>query len=295
VSETGRWVAVALEQQRRMEIDNAGFTELVRLYQDMAYGYALSIVQDPYAAQDVAQEGFLRAWLKLSQLEDPEAFPGWLRGIVRRTALDELRRTRPAPLSEEQSERFAAPSASPEEEAQRRESIQEIREAIEGLPGSLRECVILHYLDGCPLAVVAEFLGIEPQAARKRLQRGRERMRKNLEHLIREKVRELRPSRDGRLVESVNLYANFSVAAQLGQIGLLEAMLVDGVDVNEPDVMGRTLLHWAVENGHPDAVELLMRNGADPDLRDREGRSPRSIAEAAEAGREMLRLMDERR
>jgi RNA polymerase sigma factor (sigma-70 family) len=295
VSEMDRLVAMALERKRRMELDNAEFAELVRRYQDMAYGYALSIVRDPHAAQDVAQESFLRAWLKLGQLDAPEAFPGWLRGIVRRTALDELRRERPAPLSEDQSGRIAARTASPEEEAQRRESMGEVRAAIEDLPESLRECVILHYLDGRPLAGVAEFMGIDPRTARKRLQRGRERMRKNLEHLIREKVRELRPSRDERLVESVNLYANFSVAAQLGQIGLLEAMLVDGIDVNEPDVMGRTLLHWAVENGHLDAVGLLIKNGADPDVRDHEGRSPRSIAQGSENGAGALRLINERR
>jgi RNA polymerase sigma factor (sigma-70 family) len=295
VSEVSDCVLKALEEKRRMEFDAAGFSELVRHFQDMAYGYACSIVRDPFTAQDVAQESFLAAWRKLDRLEDPRAFPGWFRRIIRRVALDELRRARPELLSAEQSERIASAAAAPDEETIRRESIGEVRGAIEGLPESLRASLILHYIDGYPISEVADFLGIEPQAAKKRLQRGRERMKKDLERRIRETVRELRPSRNSRLLENVNIYTNFTIAAQMGQVSLLEAMLVDGMDVNEPDVMGRTLLHWAVENDHLEAVALLLQNGADPDLRDHEGRSPRQLARASDAGREMLRLMNEGR
>jgi RNA polymerase sigma factor (sigma-70 family) len=288
-------VVKALEQKGRMEFDGDAFPELVRHFQDMAYGYAYSIVRDPFTAHDVAQESFLAAWRKLDQLEDPLAFPGWFRGIIRRVALDELRRARPEQLSAEQSDGIVSAAATPDEETIRRESIGEVRGAIEGLAESLRASVILHYIDGYPLDEVADFLGIGLQAAKKRLQRGREHMKRDLEQRIRTTVRELRPSKDSRMLDKVNIYTNFAIAAQMGQVSLLEAMLVDGIDVNEPDVMGRTLLHWAVENGHLEMIELLLRNGADQDMRDHEGRSPRQMAEAAEAGAAMLRLMNEAR
>jgi ankyrin repeat protein len=88
----------------------------------------------------------------------------------------------------------------------------------------------------------------------------------------------MKPSRSDELVETISLYASFNMAAQLGQLCLLEAMLVDGIDVNQTDHRGRTFLHWAVENDHAEAIELLLRNGADPAKEDQRGMTPRDLA-----------------
>jgi len=53
---------------------------------------AFRITRDEAAAADVAQDAFLRAWQKLSTLEDPLAFGGWLLRITRNRALDRQRR-----------------------------------------------------------------------------------------------------------------------------------------------------------------------------------------------------------
>jgi len=48
----------------------------------MAYASAYATVGDGCLAQDIAQEAFLDAYLNLSKLRDPAAFPGWFRRIV---------------------------------------------------------------------------------------------------------------------------------------------------------------------------------------------------------------------
>jgi DNA-directed RNA polymerase specialized sigma24 family protein len=48
----------------------------------MAVGYAYSQLRDIHLAEDVAQEAFVGAYLGLSRLQDPEAFPGWFRRVV---------------------------------------------------------------------------------------------------------------------------------------------------------------------------------------------------------------------
>ncbi len=58
------------------------FSQIVRRLQDMVYGCAYAILGDFHLAEDAAQESFLAAWRKLSQLRRPEAFPGWLHRIV---------------------------------------------------------------------------------------------------------------------------------------------------------------------------------------------------------------------
>ena len=274
----GELVRQALDQKRRLELDNAGFSELVLRFQDMAFGYACAITGDPNRSQDIVQESFLRAWEHLHQLHNPDAFPGWFRQIVRRAALDLIAREPRTSLSVDAEAGLASTIGGPMEDLLARESAGEIQEAISGLPETLRTSVVLYYVDGYTHQEIADFLEISLSAVKKRMQRGRDQMRRNLEERIRRTVGEMKPSNDGRLLATVNIYTNFSIAGQLGQITLLEAMLVDGIDVNELDAMGRSLLHWAVESAHVDAVELLLRNGADPDVRDHEGRTPRDIA-----------------
>ena len=49
---------------------------IVRRFQDLAYGYAYSLLGDFHLAEDVAQEAFLEAYRHLVDLREPAAFPG---------------------------------------------------------------------------------------------------------------------------------------------------------------------------------------------------------------------------
>src|SRR4029434_7052978 len=62
--------------------DKDAFGQVVMRFQDMAYASAYATVRDACVAQDIAQEAFLDAYLNLSKLRDPAAFPGWFRRIV---------------------------------------------------------------------------------------------------------------------------------------------------------------------------------------------------------------------
>src|SRR5579864_2022409 len=69
--------------QRARRGDRAAFSLLARRYQEMALGYALTLVHDYHLAEDVMQEALLVAYLNLPALHDDARFPSWLRGIVR--------------------------------------------------------------------------------------------------------------------------------------------------------------------------------------------------------------------
>jgi hypothetical protein len=47
---------------------------------------------------------------------------------------------------------------------------------------------------------------------------------------------------------------------------ITQKLLTLGVDVNKPDVTGRTALHWAVDNADQDIVLLLLKHGANPNV-----------------------------
>ena len=73
------------------------FCALVRRYQDAAFGYAYALLGDPHQAQDATQEALLDAYRRLEALRVPEAFPGWLRRIVRTHCLRLRRAKEPLP------------------------------------------------------------------------------------------------------------------------------------------------------------------------------------------------------
>ncbi len=66
----------ALVTRAQAENDRA-YGELVRRFQDMAYGYAYAILNDFQLAEDAAQEAFIEAYRCLPGSEHPQAFPGW--------------------------------------------------------------------------------------------------------------------------------------------------------------------------------------------------------------------------
>ncbi|MCZ6635422.1 MAG: sigma factor [bacterium] len=62
--------------------DLDAYGAIVHRFQDMAVGYAYSVLGDFHLAEDASQEAFLSAYLDLPKLRKPEVFPGWFRRTV---------------------------------------------------------------------------------------------------------------------------------------------------------------------------------------------------------------------
>ena len=69
------------------------FGELVRRHRAKVYGYAQSITQEAFLAEDIVQEALVRAFLNLGSLVDASRFLPWLHRIVRNQAYTKLRST----------------------------------------------------------------------------------------------------------------------------------------------------------------------------------------------------------
>jgi RNA polymerase sigma factor (sigma-70 family) len=103
--------------------DAASFGEIVRRYQYLVYGAALQIVQNPAAAQDIAQETFISAFTALKDLRSLEAFPSWLRRIARNKALAwRKEHDRLAPLEDAGVRKSPAEASEMEKEDERDEA-----------------------------------------------------------------------------------------------------------------------------------------------------------------------------
>ena len=199
--------------------DPQAFSQLIDRYKGAVYGIALSMMGDFDAAEDVAQESFLKAYLHLRRLDAPTRFGNWLRIIAANQARTHLRR-RSAPVIEP-SEEMPVHTLSAEQQAARREGEERKRlleiaalEALKNLPEKNRQALILHYLGGRTTKQVAAFLGISGPAVKMQLHRARRHLQQEAEKMVEETLNQKRLGSEFadrfQLLELTVLYADLS-------------------------------------------------------------------------------------
>lgn len=165
--------------------DRQAFAELVRIHWKTAHGLAYASLRDVSMAEDVAQEAFVAAWSRLSDLRNPKSFPMWLRKITRNLASNanraEAYRRQLHERYTVETERSGERERQPDSAAQSDERHRVLEDLLAELPASTGEVMTLHYYHGLSVREIAERLGISVSAAKKRLERGRDRLRVKLE------------------------------------------------------------------------------------------------------------------
>ncbi|MCK5134309.1 MAG: sigma-70 family RNA polymerase sigma factor [Bacteroidales bacterium] len=64
---------------------------LYRRFASAMYGICLQYASSDEDAQDIMQDGFIKVFKKLDQVNNPAAFPGWIRRVMINTALEKYR------------------------------------------------------------------------------------------------------------------------------------------------------------------------------------------------------------
>lgn len=248
---------------------NALFTQLVHRYEAMAHGYTYAILGDVQLAEDATQEAFLTAYQRLSELREPKAFAGWLRRILHTHCLRLLQHSQPATGLLELSADLTGTEPSPEALLERAEFQKDVQNIIASLPQEQQLPLLLYYFGDYSQREIAENLNLSLAAVKKRLERARYRLEERMRDMAQEYL-STQPTQNGAPHTFAPL---MEAAAQEGQYVLLETLLVEGMDINEPDQNGQTLLHWAARAGHLEAVELILSYQPDLSRRDRAGRT----------------------
>ena len=169
------------------------FAELVSRYRNLVYATVLARVHDPDDADDLAQDTFLAGFRQLDQLEDPHKFGPWLRRIAENGAMNFLRqlevreRCQPDP---------SPPVPTPDQQVEQAERHALIWEAVDRLPPEQREVLLLFYMDGSSMRDIAAFLQVSRGTVRSRLQRARERLKKDFEKELREAIQRRRRGKE---------------------------------------------------------------------------------------------------
>jgi RNA polymerase sigma-70 factor (ECF subfamily) len=147
----------------------------VRRFQRRVFGLALSIVNDPALAEDVAQEALAKAW-RHAQAYDPRrgSVATWLLTITRNLAIDALRLRRAQPTDPESLVALELPSTAgdPLEIATSRDDAGRIRAAVRRLPHDQRRALVLAAFHGRTAKEISVAEGIPLGTAKTRIRAG---------------------------------------------------------------------------------------------------------------------------
>jgi RNA polymerase sigma factor (sigma-70 family) len=160
--------------------DPATSTAFLARFQGRVYGLALSMLGDARAAEDIAQEAFLRAWRHASMFDARRgSVLTWLLTITRNAAIDSLRVRRPVAV--DIAELVAAPPGAfprdPADVAVLTDDSHRLRAALARLPESQRRAVVLAGMWGLSASEVADLEQIPLGTAKTRIRVALRRLR----------------------------------------------------------------------------------------------------------------------
>lgn len=157
--------------------DRNAFCAIVTRYQNLLCALAYSAVGDLKHSEDIAQETFIEAWKKLDTLRDPEKLKSWLCGILRFKASHFRRQEAKQPVANanelDKHEDEESIQGKIEDDIISAQEQALLWQALEKMPDTYREPLVLFYREQCSIEHVAKQLDLTEDTVKQRLSRGR--------------------------------------------------------------------------------------------------------------------------
>jgi len=174
VTDEKAWVA-----QAQQGSDEA-FTQLVETYQKPIYNLCYRMLGESGAAEDAAQETFLRAYQNLHRYDSSRAFGTWILSIAAHYCIDLLRKKKFTMFSmdaeTDDGMTFELPDASapdPEIESVKSEQRDRLHILLKDLDTTDRAAVVMRYWHDFSEVEIAKSLNLTVSAVKSRLHRSR--------------------------------------------------------------------------------------------------------------------------
>lgn len=148
--------------------DAGAFETLYRRHRGPLYRFVLRALKQRSAAEELFQEVWMRVIESRSRYAPQARFTTWLYTIAHNLLVDHWRKKGLAIVSLD-AEDVALESANPARQAEARESLARLLQAIEALPPAQREAFLLHEEAGMTVAEIAAVTGAGEEAAKSRL------------------------------------------------------------------------------------------------------------------------------
>ena len=158
--------------------DAGAFEQLVETYRDQVFRLALRMCGNEADADEVAQEAFLSAWKALPNFRGDSRFSTWLYQLTSHAAIDLMRREKRQIAAEDITEVSAPdPGPSPQQQAERSETRQAVRDAMGQLSPEYRQIVVLRFLQELSYEEIGAVLKLPPGTVKSRLNRAKSQLK----------------------------------------------------------------------------------------------------------------------
>lgn len=163
------------------------FNELYGRYADKIYGKCLSILRDATAAQDAAQDIFMKVFLKLASFNRKSKFSTWVYSITYNYCIDIVRKNKRLVVSSMDSDiapEIADTSPEMSDAAFREMNIGRLSKALDDIPETDKALLILKYQDGLSIKELAEVTGKGESAVKMKLKRAKAKAQHAYQNLV---------------------------------------------------------------------------------------------------------------
>ena len=182
----GVWMRLATSESQGLELDEhvlvsraqkgdrQAFAALVEQYWDGLYRWLYHVTHHRQAAEDLAQEAFLKALAGLDSFRAGSNFRAWLFRIAYNSFLNQRRGE--ARARQFFPETVAALQHGPAEQVMSRESLQVLTRAVGRLPPDFRAAFLLRVEEGLSFREIASVLETTEETARWRVFKARQKL-----------------------------------------------------------------------------------------------------------------------
>jgi RNA polymerase sigma-70 factor, ECF subfamily len=164
---------VALLQSGALE---AAFRLTLARYQDKVYRLCCTLLRDPTAAEDAAQESLVRIWKAMGSYDQRASLSTWIYAITRNRCLTAIARRRELASLSDATVEAEAELQGPQERAADSEPgdiAATLRELVDLLPERYRHTLLLFYYEDRSVSEVAGMLGLPQGTVKTNLFRAR--------------------------------------------------------------------------------------------------------------------------
>src|SRR5688572_13560832 len=164
--------------ERCLKGEQAAWETIVRMHRRKVFNIAYKFVGRHDQAEDLTQDVFLKLYKSLDTFDRRANFQTWLVSVSRNLCIDHYRSVRkerevvnrdvdPADLTPQ------APERSAQAELEQRDRVRLLRQALDGLPPSLRTAVMLRDIQELSYHDIAQRLALPEGTVKSRINRGR--------------------------------------------------------------------------------------------------------------------------
>ena len=146
--------------------------QYIRQYGKRLFGLCMTLCGDPYEAEDLYQETWLKVVRNISRYDPAREFEPWLTKICVNTYRNTLRRIARSPVLNfrDTREKDTMMQSVP---APEKKDYEPLYEAVRNLPEKMRLTVVLFYFEDMDIRSAAEVLGVPPGTVKSQLSKAR--------------------------------------------------------------------------------------------------------------------------